>query len=127
MNYRFTYNSNTHKSKQRHTVIHITWEINFNEQKRKKFKLKNKAAKLTVFLLCSAATAKPKAIRSKMKTVMSKSFEAIEAAALEYFHTEKRTHSTRSRSFTRSSYTSPEFLSLHIEAELSTEEARIHY
>ena len=33
--------------------------------------------KLTVLLLCSAATASPKAIKSKTKTVMSKSFEAM--------------------------------------------------
>ena len=33
--------------------------------------------KLTMLFLCSAATASPKAIKSKTKTVMSKSFEAM--------------------------------------------------
>ena len=33
---------------------------------------------LTVLLLCSAATAKPKAIKSKMKTMMSISLEAMD-------------------------------------------------
>lgn len=65
--------------------------------------------KLTWLRLCSAATAKPKAIRSRMKTMMSKSLEAIEV--------------TTDLDLSLASSPRPASFSLYIEVKLSNHQA----